>query len=89
MSDYNGRTLSTGFDSSIQVNPDSPETHRLKGWWEQKGRDMTFASHSGGEMSSGGHTDNFKTIGDITDEQLGMNDKVNGFGDNNSLITLA
>jgi replication factor A1 len=79
VSDYGGKTLSTGFDSSMNVNPDSPETHRLKGWWEQKGKDMSFASHSGGEMAGGGQSDNFKTIGDVTDEQLGMGDKVRYF----------
>lgn len=71
--DFGGRSLSSGFDSALQINPDSPEAHRLKGWWEQVGCNLTFQAFVSG--SGGDRKDVIKTISDVTDEGLGLGDK--------------
>lgn len=66
--------------SNMSLNPDIPEAHQLRGWYDSNGQGMTFHSFSsaGGQGGSGGSggSDVVKPISAIKDEQLGMGEKV-------------
>ncbi|KAK9333945.1 hypothetical protein V1520DRAFT_323270 [Lipomyces starkeyi] len=80
VSEFNGRSLSLLQSSTITVNPDISEAHSLKGWFDMKGRNATFSSlQSVGSTSIGGRPENVKTIKQIRDEQLGMQDQPDYF----------
>ncbi|OJJ57799.1 hypothetical protein ASPSYDRAFT_45728 [Aspergillus sydowii CBS 593.65] len=76
VSDFGGKSLSLLSSGSVTVDPDIEEAHRLKGWYDAQGRDESFVSHapSVGAMS-GMERDQFKTIAQIREEQLGMSEK--------------
>lgn len=66
--------------STMSVSPDIPEAHGLRGWFDSAASGMSFKSHSrdGGSAGAGagtGRTDVYKTILEIKDENIGMNDK--------------
>jgi len=67
VSDYNGVTLSGG---SLMVEPDMPEAHEMRGWWDSVGRSAATSSItvSGGGGGRGGES---KTIGEVKMERLG------------------
>jgi replication factor A1 len=44
VSDYNGVSLSCSFSSVLQINPDLPQCHELKGWYEAEGSKATTSS---------------------------------------------
>ena len=75
ISDFGGRSLSTMRNSMIEMNPDIPEAHRLKGWYEAGGKQQAFSSLSG--ASSG--KSSMKFMSDIKDEQLGHGEKPDYF----------
>ncbi len=50
ISDYNGRTMSVLVSSTLQINPDIPEAHALRGWYKKGG------CSSVNDLSSGGST---------------------------------
>ncbi|OAP59032.1 hypothetical protein AYL99_06329 [Fonsecaea erecta] len=83
VSDFGGRSLSLLSSGSVTANPDMPEAHRLKGWYEDQGRSGNFATHAGiqGAVApgSGSRGDPFKTIAQVKDEQLGMSDNADFF----------
>ncbi|KAF3316207.1 Replication factor A protein 1 [Orbilia oligospora] len=74
VSDFGGRSLSMQNSSTMQVDPDLEEAHRLKGWFSSEGRDTNFNSHKG--LSTGGADGNrpsvFKTIQQASDENIGF-----------------
>ncbi|KAK4153912.1 hypothetical protein C8A00DRAFT_14919 [Chaetomidium leptoderma] len=74
VSDFGGRSLSLLSSGTMAIDPDIPEAHKLKGWYDASGRNNTFATHS--NMSSvgaaTGRSDEFKTVGQIKSENLGM-----------------
>lgn len=74
VSDFGGRSLSLLSSGSMSIDPDIQEAHRLKGWYDSQGRGTDFASHN--NMSSmgaaTGRTDQIKTISQVKDENLGM-----------------
>jgi replication factor A1 len=81
--DYNGRTIGVSMNTVFQLNPDIPEAHKLKGWFEQDGRDaeMKELSNQMGMVSTGGMStqSNWKTLDQLKSEQLGMGDKADYF----------
>ncbi|KAJ9607275.1 Replication factor A protein 1 [Cladophialophora chaetospira] len=82
VSDFGGRSLSLLSSGSLSANPDMPEAHKLKGWFEDRGRSDNFATHQNvqGTMSGGGSRgDPFKTISQVKDEQLGMSENADFF----------
>lgn len=84
LGDYNGRTLSVGTATVFQVNPDIPEAHRLRGWFDQGGNDLCVKelSNQTGMSSSGGTMmtqSNWKTLDKMKTENLGMQDKPDYF----------
>ncbi|KIW24383.1 uncharacterized protein PV07_10101 [Cladophialophora immunda] len=83
VSDFGGRSLSLLSSGSVTANPDMPEAHRLKGWYEDQGRSGSFATHANiqGTVAAGAGSrgDPFKTIAQVKDEQLGMSDNADFF----------
>lgn len=77
VSDFGGRSLSLSSSGSMTIDPDIPEAHKIKGWYESEGRTGNFASHSGmaeaGE--AGGRKTEYKTIAQAKEENLGTNEK--------------
>lgn len=76
VSDYGGRTLGISDSTVIEINPDMPEAHRLRGWYDSAGQTSHFETYSTGMTSVGSGKDLVKSIAQITDENLGMGDKV-------------
>ncbi|KAK4053129.1 Replication factor A protein 1 [Microbotryomycetes sp. JL201] len=80
--DFGGRTLSMSGASTIQADPDIEEAHMLRGWYDTEGHTMAFQSFNGA-MTGGGSTsfkkDEFKTLQEVIDLQLGMGDKPDYF----------
>ncbi|KAK5153036.1 replication protein A 70 kDa DNA-binding subunit [Cryomyces antarcticus] len=81
VSDFGGRSLSLLSSGSMTVDPDIDEAHKLKGWYDAQGRQDTFTSHASmGSMSTaGGRKEEYKTIAQIRDEQLGMSEATDYF----------
>lgn len=75
VSDFSGRSLGVSDTTSIEVNPDLPEAHRLRGWYDTTGHASTFESYAKGG-ASGGNDTAVKTIGQIAEENMGMGEKV-------------
>ena len=79
--DFGGRSLSLLASGSIAVDPDIPEAHRLKGWYDASGRNDSFATHSNTASlgASTGRGNEVKTIAQVKDEGLGMGEQVDYF----------
>ncbi|KAL1860486.1 hypothetical protein VTK73DRAFT_7299 [Phialemonium thermophilum] len=76
VSDFGGRSLSLLASGTMAVDPDIPEAHRLKGWYDASGRNDTFATHSSLAAVAGatGRQDQIKTIGEVKEKNLGIDD---------------
>ncbi|GAA6061586.1 hypothetical protein JCM10212_004336 [Sporobolomyces blumeae] len=80
--DFGGRTLSVGGSATVAVDPDIDEAHTLRGWYDTQGVTQTFQTFSNGGGPVGGTSfrpDQFKTLKDVVDENLGMSDKPDFF----------
>jgi len=79
--DFGGRSLSLLSSGSMSIDPDIPEAHRLKGWYDSNGRTNNFASHSSMAPvgAAGGQQGTLKNIAQIRDEGLGMTDQADYF----------
>ena len=77
--DFGGRSLSMVGSSSMLANPDIPDAHELRGWYDNQGASTTFTAHSRSGGAGGGGAGAFKpeetkTIAGVRDAQLGMNE---------------
>ncbi|KAH6986021.1 hypothetical protein BKA56DRAFT_516451 [Ilyonectria sp. MPI-CAGE-AT-0026] len=74
VSDFNGKSLSLLSSGTMSIDPDIPDAHRLKGWYDSAGRNDTFATHQNMTSMSGatGRKDEEKTISQVKDENIGM-----------------
>lgn len=83
VSDFGGRSLSLSSSGSMTVNPDIDEAHKLKGWYDAGGSTETFQSHAStmGAMTatSGGKRDDYKTVAQVGEENLGMGENTDWF----------
>lgn len=74
VSDFNGVSLSALSSSVVQVNPDMPQAHSLKGWYDSVGPTLQTSSLTqsgrGGEGAAIGA--NLKTLAEVKIENLGM-----------------
>ncbi|WVO12544.1 hypothetical protein L204_100144 [Cryptococcus depauperatus] len=86
--DFGGRSLSMFSNATMTVNPDIPEAHSLRGWYDAKGQNAHFTPYTNASVNEGGavvqpggglRPSELKTIGQIKDEQLGMSDKADFF----------
>ncbi|KAJ5590100.1 Replication factor A protein 1 [Penicillium hetheringtonii] len=81
VSDFGGRSLSLLSSGTMTVDPDIGEAHRLKGWYDAQGRTESFTSHASlsGATNSNMKPDRFKTVAQVTKEQLGMSEQPDYF----------
>ena len=77
VSDFGGKSLSLLSSGTMSVNPDIPDSHRLKGWYDSVGRTDSFATHQNlaGMGAATGRKDEIKTISQVKDENLGVDDQ--------------
>lgn len=74
VSDFNGRSLGCSDTTAIAINPDIPEAHRLRGWYDATGHGLAFESYSR-DGATGSSSTPMLTISDITDNGLGLGEK--------------
>ncbi|KAI8818562.1 uncharacterized protein EV422DRAFT_537495 [Fimicolochytrium jonesii] len=86
LGDFGGRSLSLMGSSSFAVNPDIPEAHQLRGWYDSTGKTAHFQGYSNagpgavsGPGQNGGRRDPMKFISQIKDENLGLGEKPDYF----------
>jgi len=71
VSDFNGITLSGG---DLLNNPDMPQGHEVKGWWDNEGCNVATQSLTvQGMRSGGGDGGNMLSIGEVKATNLGSN----------------
>lgn len=71
-----GKTLSISHGSSWKINPDIPEGHKLRGWFDNGGADKVCASLSARTGGSGGnYNTEWMDMGDVLSRNLGQGDK--------------
>ncbi|KAL2259299.1 hypothetical protein VTK26DRAFT_7066 [Humicola hyalothermophila] len=78
VNEYNGsKSLSLLSSGTMVIDPDIPEAHKLKGWYDSQGRNGSFTTHSNlaSAGAAGGRQDEIKTIAQVNEEQLGMGDQ--------------
>jgi replication factor A1 len=66
--DYGGRSLSSSYGSKVMVNPDIPEAHKLRAWYDSKGRSADISSISSNR--GGGKSSQRSTLAEISEIQL-------------------
>lgn len=74
-SDFGGVSLSLLHSSTMQINPDIDETFRLKGWFENEGKQQdtnNISNQHGGGMSGATY---FRCLADAKLENLGAGEK--------------
>jgi replication factor A1 len=83
ISDYNGRTMSVLVSSTLQINPDIPEAHALRGWYDQGGcssvNDLSSGSSTAGAVGGASSQTNWKSLEQVREEQLGFGEKADYF----------
>ncbi|KAJ7377288.1 single-stranded DNA binding [Desmophyllum pertusum] len=76
VSEFGGRSLSILNSTNMRVNPtEVKEAHNLVGWYENVGKNSTIESLSGNRSEGGAMGADYKTLSQITNEQLGMGPK--------------
>lgn len=78
VSEYNGRSISSGFGSSFTVNPTIPEAGHLLNWFNTGGSSTATKSLSSGGGGMGGGMGTFAeraVVSDIKAKQLGFGQK--------------
>lgn len=84
VSDFGGRSLSLLSSGSMTVDPDIDEAFKLKGWYDVNGRTSNFQSHANtmgavGSATAGGRKDDYKTVAQVGEENLGMGESTDWF----------
>ncbi|KAF4377891.1 hypothetical protein F8388_018492 [Cannabis sativa] len=74
ISDFNGKVVGTISSSQLFIEPDFPEAHSLKEWFDKEGKNAPSVSISR-DLVGSGRTDVRKTISQIKDEKLGTSEK--------------
>ncbi|KAI8989731.1 replication factor-a protein [Trametes punicea] len=80
--DYQGRSLSIMSSSSLYINPDIPEAHLLRGWYDSIGAEQTYQSHTSATPFGGGVSFDraeIRPLNDVKTSELGLSDKVDTF----------
>ncbi|KAJ6502115.1 hypothetical protein C8R45DRAFT_861868 [Mycena sanguinolenta] len=78
--DFGGRTLSVFSSSTMAINPDLPEAHVLKGWYDESGRSTDYQAHAntggggGGTGGTGFQRSQIRSLRDVKDSQIGYPD---------------
>ncbi|KAI3874298.1 hypothetical protein MKW92_045194 [Papaver armeniacum] len=75
VSDFSGKSVGTISSSQLFINPDFPEAHTLRNWFDRGGKDTAALSISR-DLSQGGPKNEIrKTVAQIKNEGLGRGDK--------------
>lgn len=74
VNDFNGKTVGTISTSQLFIEPDFPEAHKLKSWFDKDGKSTPSVSISR-EITTMPRTDVRKIISQIKDEGLGTSEK--------------
>ncbi|KAI0928948.1 hypothetical protein AcW1_010317 [Taiwanofungus camphoratus] len=82
--DFGGRSLSMFSSSTMHVNPDIPEAHALRGWYDAAGAEQSYQSHSNAAGSGSSNTGVFNRaeilpINEVKERELGTQDRVDTF----------
>ena len=74
VSDFGGRSISVHFSSTTEKNPDLPEAHRLRGWYDET--NGTVYNSLTQDFGGGGGSDAGplprKSLAEVRDESLGV-----------------
>ncbi|KAL2264744.1 hypothetical protein VTJ83DRAFT_7254 [Remersonia thermophila] len=69
------KTLSLLSSGTMTVDPDIPEAHKIKGWYEADGRNSEFVTHKTGSLgASTGRRDEPKTAAQVKEATLGIDE---------------
>ncbi|KAI7689463.1 replication factor A 1, rfa1, partial [Hortaea werneckii] len=85
VSDFGGRSLSLLSSGVMNVDPDIDRAFTLKGWYDGSGRNQQFQTHANtmstvSATGAGANDRNqYKTIAQVRDENLGMSDDTDWF----------
>ncbi|EEB08690.1 DNA replication factor A subunit Ssb1 [Schizosaccharomyces japonicus yFS275] len=76
VNDFQGRSLSMLNSSTMTTDPDIPEAHTLKGWYDGQGRAQDFMKHSSAATVGSGtnRTAERKTVAEVQAQHLGMSE---------------
>jgi replication factor A1 len=76
--------------SMMSANPDIPEAHLLRGWYDLAGKQDTFQEHSrsAGAMGTGGgfNRAEMKSLQEVKQSQLGTSDKPDYFSTRATIV---
>jgi len=78
----------------MHVNPDTPEAHNMRGWYESKGKNLSFQNHSasgGGGLplqSASLNREEMKTLQEIREPDFGSHDTPENFTARATIITI-
>lgn len=75
VNDFTGKSITTVFTTQLFINPDFPEAHSLRDWFNSGGKDVVSQSISREIMPGGTKNEVRKTVYQIKDEGLGRSDK--------------
>ncbi|KAF2455333.1 hypothetical protein BDY21DRAFT_380847 [Lineolata rhizophorae] len=74
--DFGGRSLSLLSSGQMIIDPDIDEAHKLKGWYDAQGNAEQFISHASTmPASTAGRRDQYKTLAQVQEENVGMSDQ--------------
>ncbi|KAL7096058.1 hypothetical protein ACP275_10G060200 [Erythranthe tilingii] len=75
VNDFSGKSIGTISATQLFINPDFPEAHALRDWFDQGGKDTASHSISRDFVPGGTKNDVRKNLTQIKDEGLGRSDK--------------
>ncbi|XP_061357721.1 replication protein A 70 kDa DNA-binding subunit A-like [Gastrolobium bilobum] len=75
VNDFSGKSISSISTTQLFMNPDIPEAHSLRDWFDQVGKDSASLSISKDIIPGGPKNEIRKTVSQIKDEGLGRSDK--------------
>ncbi|KAI4335240.1 hypothetical protein L6164_013904 [Bauhinia variegata] len=75
VNDFSGKSIGTISSTQLFINPDFPEAHRLRDWFDQGGKDAASLSISKEIVPGVSKNEIRKTVSQIKDEGLGRSDK--------------
>ncbi|XP_073010537.1 replication protein A 70 kDa DNA-binding subunit A isoform X1 [Typha latifolia] len=75
VNDFSGKSVGTISSTQIFINPDLPEAHKLREWFDRGGKDVASQSISRDVMPALSRNEIRKTVSQIKDEGLGRGDK--------------
>ncbi|KAG9015276.1 Replication factor A protein 1 [Tulasnella sp. JGI-2019a] len=91
--DFGGRNLTMMGTSSAHTNPDIPEAHLLRGWYDSQGHSANFHSHTAGGGGGTGGGGEFRrselmTCRAIKDSNLGQSDNGDYFACRGTVVNI-